>query len=58
MFFIFLGKSGVALMSGVAIDPASGVPDWSSIHKPVGDLFDHGALVNKYLNEMLHEDMS
>ena len=38
--FIFLG------MSGVKMDPASGVPDWSSVHKPVGDLFDHGTLVN------------
>ena len=45
-------------MSGVVIDPASGVPDWSSIHKPVGDLFDHVTLVNKYLNEMLCEEMS
>ena len=41
--FIFLG------MSGVKMDPASGVPDWSSVHKPVGDLFDDVTLVNGFL---------
>lgn len=28
-------------MSGVQLDQASGVPDWSTVHKPVGDLFEH-----------------
>ena len=32
-------------MSGVQLDQASGVPDWSTVHKPVGDLFEHVNLV-------------
>ena len=32
-------------MSGVQLDQASGVPDWSTVHKPVGDLFEHIDLV-------------
>ena len=32
-------------MSEMKDDDLSGVPDWSTVHKPVGDLFKHVVLV-------------
>lgn len=37
-------------MSGVKLDPASGVPDLSTVHEPVGDLFQHVTLVCQFEN--------